>query len=141
MEFAHGILLDQKFVYRSVHAAFANTKWYDAWSERTLSVHPIIHDVQDPRVLTQVGGWPRPRPAARVLTRFFHSFPVRPVAVARRILRWSERFPLIRLSLVSVSVRIITAARRPCCLSQDTLGFIQILSRKTYEFVGFSFGP
>ena len=27
MEFAYGILLDQKFLYRCVHSAFVNKKW------------------------------------------------------------------------------------------------------------------
>ena len=36
MEHVYGILLDEKFLYRSVHPAFVNTKWYEAWLERTL---------------------------------------------------------------------------------------------------------
>ena len=35
MEHVYGILLDEKYLYRSVHAAFVNTKWYEAWLERT----------------------------------------------------------------------------------------------------------
>ena len=42
MEHVHGILLDEKFLYRSVHAAFVNTNWYEAWLERTLLLDPII---------------------------------------------------------------------------------------------------
>ena len=121
------ILLDQKFLYRPVHAAFVNTKCFEKWSERTLFVDPIIHDVQETGALSRMHGqpfdchwlkthrhwsrhtccsvfvvvlslitsWCVPRPAARVLTCL-----VRPVAVTRRILRWSQRFPLIRLCLV-----------------------------------------
>ena len=36
MELSHGISLDQKVLYRSVHAAFVNTEWHEAWLERTL---------------------------------------------------------------------------------------------------------
>ena len=31
MEFAHGILLHQNFLYRCVHAAIVNTKWFEKW--------------------------------------------------------------------------------------------------------------
>ena len=58
MEFAYDIMLDQKFLYRSVHAAFVNTKWYETWSERTLFVDPIIYDVQGPGVLSRMQGQP-----------------------------------------------------------------------------------
>ena len=56
MEIAYGILLDQKFMYRCVHAVFANTKWYETWSERTLFVDPIICDFQEPGVLSRMQG-------------------------------------------------------------------------------------
>ena len=36
MERVYGILLDEKFLYRSVHAAFVNTNWDEAW----LEAHP-----------------------------------------------------------------------------------------------------
>ena len=58
MELAYRILIDQKFLYRSVHAAFVNTKWYETWLERTLFVDPIIYDVQDAGVLSQMQGQP-----------------------------------------------------------------------------------
>ena len=59
MEHVYGILLDEKFLYRSVHAAFVNTNWYEAWLERTLLLDPITFDIP-----SQVGRWPRLRPAA-----------------------------------------------------------------------------
>ena len=52
MEHVYGILLDEKFLYRSVHAAFVNTKWYEAWLERTLLLDPIIFDMWGPGVLS-----------------------------------------------------------------------------------------
>ena len=55
-ELAYGILLDQKFLCRSVHAAFVNTKWYETWSGRTLFVDPIINDVQRLCVLIRMQG-------------------------------------------------------------------------------------
>ena len=58
MEFAYGILLDQKFLYRCVHASLVNTKWYETWSERTLFVDSIINDVQGLWVLTRMQGQP-----------------------------------------------------------------------------------
>ena len=133
MKFANGILLDQKFLYRSEHGAFVNTKWDETWSERTLFVDPSTtsrvlaclsrmqgqpcncrytrHTAtgQDTLavpfslvffLLSQVGGWTRPRPAARALTRLSAASLSRPVAATRRILRWSQRFPFIRLCLV-----------------------------------------
>ena len=58
MEHAYGILLDEKFLYRSVHAAFVNTKWYEAWLERTLLLDPIIFDMWGPGVLSWAPGQP-----------------------------------------------------------------------------------
>ena len=61
MEHVYGILLHKKFLYRSVHAAFVNTKWYETWLDRTLFVDPIIHDVhdvQEPGVLSWAPGQP-----------------------------------------------------------------------------------
>ena len=51
-----GPKLDQKFRYRSVHAACVNAKWYETWLERTLFVDPIIYDVQEPGVLSRMQG-------------------------------------------------------------------------------------
>ena len=56
MEHVYGILLDEKFLYRSVHAAFVNTKWYEAWSERTLFLDPVICNVREPGVLSRMQG-------------------------------------------------------------------------------------
>ena len=98
MEHVYGILLDEKFLHKSVHAAFVNTKWYEAWLDRTLHLDPIIYDVLSwkpslPRnshharhkthrhllfricvvfffPLPQVDRQPRLRPAAHVLMRF-----------------------------------------------------------------------
>ena len=56
MEHVYGILLDEKFLYRSVHAAFVNTKWYEAWLERTLLLDPIIFDMWSPGVLSWAPG-------------------------------------------------------------------------------------
>ena len=56
MEHVHGMLLDEKFLYRSVHAAFVNTKWYEAWLERTLLLDPIIFDMWSPGVLSWAPG-------------------------------------------------------------------------------------
>ena len=58
MEHVYGILLDEKFLYRSVHAAFVNTKWYEAWLERTLLLDPIIFDMWGPGVLSWAPGQP-----------------------------------------------------------------------------------
>ena len=58
MEHVHGILLDQKFLYRSVHAASMNTKWYEAWLERTLFLDPMINDICGPCVLSRMPGQP-----------------------------------------------------------------------------------
>ena len=52
IEHVYGILLDEKFLYRSVHAAFVNTKLYEAWLERTLLLDPIIFDMWIPGVLS-----------------------------------------------------------------------------------------
>ena len=51
LEHVYGALLDEKFLYRSVHAAFVNTKWYEACLERTLLWDPIIFDMWIPGVL------------------------------------------------------------------------------------------
>ena len=56
MEHVYGILLDEKFLYRSVHAALVNTKWYEAWLERTLLLDPIIFDMWCPGVLSWAPG-------------------------------------------------------------------------------------
>ena len=58
MEHVYGILLDEKFLYRSVHAAFVNTQWYEAWLERTLFLDPIIFDMWGPGVLSWAPGQP-----------------------------------------------------------------------------------
>ena len=58
LEHVYGILLDEKFLYRSVHAAFVNTKWYEAWLERTLLLDPIIFDMWGPGVLSWAPGQP-----------------------------------------------------------------------------------
>ena len=52
MEHVYGILLDEKFLYRSEHAAFANTKRCEAWLERTRLLDPIIFDMWNPGVLS-----------------------------------------------------------------------------------------
>ena len=52
MEHVYGILL----LYRSVYAAFVNTKWYEAWLERTLLLDPIIFDMWGPGVLSWAPG-------------------------------------------------------------------------------------
>ena len=56
LEHVYGILLDEKFLYRSVHAAFVITKWYEAWLERTLLLDPIIFDMWIPGVLSWAPG-------------------------------------------------------------------------------------
>ena len=56
MEFASGIFLDRKFLYRCVHAAFVNTNLCREWSERTLFVDPIINEIWGPGMLTQMQG-------------------------------------------------------------------------------------
>ena len=43
MEFDRGILLDHKFLFWCVRAAFVTAKWYAMWSERTLLVDPMIN--------------------------------------------------------------------------------------------------
>ena len=58
LEHVYGILLDEKFLYRSAHAAFVNTKWYEAWLERTLLLDPIIFDIWNPGVLSWAPGQP-----------------------------------------------------------------------------------
>ena len=58
MEFAYGILLGQKLLCGSVHAAFVNTQWYEKWWERTLFVDPIVNDVPGLYVLRRVQGQP-----------------------------------------------------------------------------------
>ena len=50
LEHVYGILPDEKFLYRSVHTAFMNTKWYGAWLERTQLLDPIIFDMWIPGV-------------------------------------------------------------------------------------------
>ena len=56
MEHVYGILFDEKFLYRSVHAAFVNTKGYEAWLERTLLLDPIIFHIWSPGVLSWAPG-------------------------------------------------------------------------------------
>ena len=58
LEHVYGILLDEKFLHRSTHAAFVNTKWYEAWLERTLFLDPIIFDMWIPGVLSWASGQP-----------------------------------------------------------------------------------
>ena len=58
MEHVYGILFDEKFLYRSVHAVFVNTTWYEAWLERTLLFDPIIFDMWSPGVLSWAPGQP-----------------------------------------------------------------------------------
>ena len=58
LEHVYGILLNEKSLYRSVHAAFVNTKWYKAWLERTLLLDPIIFDMWSPGVLSWAPGQP-----------------------------------------------------------------------------------
>ena len=58
MEHVYGILLDEKILYRSVHAAIVNTKWYEAWLVRTLLLDPIIFDMWGPGVLSWAPGQP-----------------------------------------------------------------------------------
>ena len=58
LEHVYGILLEEKLRYRSVHAAFVNTKWYEAWLERTLLLDPIIFDMFVPGVLSWAPGDP-----------------------------------------------------------------------------------
>ena len=58
LEHVYGILLDEKFLHRSMHAAFVNTKWYEAWLERTLFLDPIIFDMWIPGVLSWASGQP-----------------------------------------------------------------------------------
>ena len=57
LEHVYGILLDEKFLYRSVHAAFVNTKWCEAWLERTLLFGPDHLRHVDPGCAL-VGAWP-----------------------------------------------------------------------------------
>ena len=143
----------ERFLYRSVHAAFVNTKWYETWSERTLFVDPIICDVHCPGglsrmqgrlwnchrtrhtatgqdtlvvpfsllffLLSKVDGWPRPRPAPRVLTRFSQL----PSPTCRGDAAnpcWSQSFPFIRLCLVIFSrlwrFLVKNLCRVRCCL-------------------------
>ena len=111
IEFASGILLDQKFLYRCVHAAFVNTKCSENWSELTLFmdrlstisgfracsrrcqanlVTVITQDIP-PLVKTPPPvGWSSRVTSGRAATavacctcsdEFFHSCPVRIVAV------------------------------------------------------------
>ena len=68
-ELAHGILLDQKCLYKSVHAAIVNTKWYGTWLEGALFVDPIIYDVQGAGVLSRTQGQPYRK--AHLLFRVF----------------------------------------------------------------------
>ena len=46
----------RKASHRSVHAAFVNTKWYEAWLERSLLLDPIIFDMWSPGVLSWAPG-------------------------------------------------------------------------------------
>ena len=125
MEHVYGILLDQKFLYRSVHATFVNTKWYEAWLERTLLLDPIIFDMWGPGVLSWAPGQPCNSHHARHTGQdtlvvpclrcgsflyhksvggrgcgqqpdaFFHGFLARSAAATRRILGWSQRSSLV----------------------------------------------
>ena len=60
MVLVDGILLEhvhgEKFLYRSVHAAFVNRKWYEAWLERILLLDSIIFDMWSPGVLSWAPG-------------------------------------------------------------------------------------
>ena len=47
-----GILLDEKFLYRSVRVVFVNTKWYETLLERVLLLDPIIFEMWIPKVLS-----------------------------------------------------------------------------------------
>ena len=50
--------LAEREVSVQVHAAFVNTKWYEAWLERTLLLDPIIFDMWSPGVLSWAPGQP-----------------------------------------------------------------------------------
>ena len=126
MEFAHDILLDQKVLYRSVHATFVNTEWHEAWLERTLFLESRVRAcsrgcqaslvtviTQDILVMTHLlfrlcvvvlsfvtSRWVTEAAAGSARSdAFFHSFLARPVATTRRIFCWSQRSSLIWLCL------------------------------------------
>ena len=126
-ELAFGILLDQKCLYKSVHAAIVNTKWHGTWLEGALFVDPIIHDVQGAGVLSRTQGQPcNCHRKTHLLFRvfvvvlslitsrwvaaaaagsarsdvFFHSFQARCVATTQRILCWSQRSLVVSHSLL-----------------------------------------
>ena len=80
LEHVHGILLDEKFLHRSVHAAFVNTKWYEAWLERTLLLDPIIFDMWMAGVLSWAPG--QPQSLFRICVVVLSSITSRSVAAA-----------------------------------------------------------
>ena len=115
MEFAYGILRDQKF---SVHVGahlFRGPDCQDPGTRQTATVQDtlVVPISLWSFLFSPVDGWPRPRP---------DSFLVRPVAASRRILRWSYRFPDIRLCLVIllsggvITCKILCRVFHPECL-------------------------
>ena len=137
LEHVHDILLDEKFPYRSVHAAFVNTTWYEAWLERTLFFGPIIFDMWSPVVLSwapgQLCNCQHTRhtdhdrlavPCLRHGSFFYHKwvggrgcgqqpdafFPLaRSAAATWRILGWSQRSSLI----------VVVSSHRVVCFPQS----------------------
>ena len=142
LEYVCGILLDEKFLYRSVHAAFVNTKWYEAWLERTLLLDPIIFDMWGPGVLSWAPGQPCDShhaihtgqdtlvvPCLRFCSFLNHKsvggrgcgqqhdafFPLaRAAAATRRILGWSPRSSL--MLVVSHVISLCVLRVHPHCL-------------------------
>ena len=116
MEHFYGILLDQKFLRRCVHASFVNTKWYEAWlddqrrpgkAHRHWSTHTCC-SVFVGLLVSQVYG-SRSRLHAFWIAFSTASQPELP----RKISRWSQFF-FTRLCLPSaLTTRLLVSLQQP----------------------------